>query len=151
MGKAISTDDDEILFSIKFNVKADGVLEDLLSISDDYLNAEAYNVEGKFADVQLTFSNEELLVTDTQFELFQNAPNPFNAKTVIGFNLPERAEASMIVYDLTGKVIFSITDTYARGYNEVEFDRQQFKSAGTFIYQFSSAKYTAERKIIVID
>jgi len=151
MGKAISKDNDEILFSLNFTANANGTLQDLLSISDNYLNAEAYNEDGKYADVQLTFSNEGFSVTDQQFELFQNVPNPFNAKTAIGFNLPERTEASITVYDLTGKVVYNITDTYTKGYNEVELDRQFFKTAGTFIYQFNSAKFTAEKKIIVID
>ena len=39
------------------------------------------------------------------FELSQNYPNPFNAQTAISYELPNPAIVSLIIYDLTGKVI----------------------------------------------
>jgi hypothetical protein len=44
------------------------------------------------------------------FELFQNYPNPFNPSTKIIFNIPERSEVTIKVFDILGKEINTLLD-----------------------------------------
>jgi hypothetical protein len=39
------------------------------------------------------------------YSLDQNFPNPFNPATVIRYNLPERADVNLSVYDVAGRLI----------------------------------------------
>jgi len=151
-GKAISVEDDEVLFSINFVAKADASLSDVLRLVDQYTLAEAYNEAYDVSDVALEFNIDGTWSSsDTPFELFQNKPNPFTDKTRIGFNLPESMEASISIYDLTGKLVYSITDQFERGYTEITLERSEIKTSGTLYYQFKSDQFTAERKMIIID
>jgi hypothetical protein len=44
------------------------------------------------------------------FELFQNYPNPFNPSTMIRFNIPERSDVSIKVFNILGKEITTLSD-----------------------------------------
>ncbi len=152
MGDALNIIDNEVLFTINFMAMANISLEDVLSLTDKYAVAEAYNVENEVSGIGLSFQNAELLTIPTvEFELFQNTPNPFSESSKIGFNLPEATEGTIVVYDLTGKLVWSIFDRFERGFNEIVLDRSTIKVSGTLFYQFKSANYNAGRKMIVVD
>ncbi len=50
-------------------------------------------------------------------------PNPFNPTTMIAFDLPNAAQASLVVYDLNGRMVQSLFDEQmSAGHHEVGFD-----------------------------
>ncbi len=52
--------------------------------------------------------------------LNQNFPNPFNNTTTISYNLPEKSDVQLIIYDLTGKKINSlIRENQTSGYYNI--------------------------------
>jgi hypothetical protein len=44
------------------------------------------------------------------FALHQNYPNPFNPATAVRFDLPEKSDVSLMVYDQLGRVVASLID-----------------------------------------
>ncbi|MCX5801858.1 MAG: T9SS type A sorting domain-containing protein [Candidatus Eisenbacteria bacterium] len=48
-----------------------------------------------------------------RFDLVQNYPNPFNPVTRIDFSLNERARVSMMIYDISGKLIRTLVNETA--------------------------------------
>ena len=151
MGKAISVDNDEVLFTLNFAAKTNAILSDLIQISNKYTVAETYSAQEEKHDLSLSFNQAGLLATQAlTFELFQNNPNPFTDKTMISFQLPEASKATLKVYDVTGKVVFEYTDQFDRGYNEINLSAETFKTSGTLYYQFNSEKYSATRKMILL-
>lgn len=83
--------------------------------------------------------------------LFQNEPNPFKGFTTIGFYLPESAEATLSVYDMTGRLLYKKTATYNRGFNTVGINAREFSSPGLMYYTLESGSFTATKKMIEIE
>jgi hypothetical protein len=81
--------------------------------------------------------------------LNQNTPNPFKGQTVIGFNLPAAADASLTISDMTGKVIKLVRGSYAKGFNKVELLSNDLP-AGVLTYTLQSGEFTATKKMVVI-
>lgn len=48
-----------------------------------------------------TISNDD----ETKFSLEQNVPNPFDNQTAINYTLPKNTQASLAIFDMTGKLI----------------------------------------------
>jgi hypothetical protein len=136
----------QVLFSLVFTAKMDAQLSDLMNINSSYTVAEAYNSNGEIIDINLAFNGS----TSSQFELFQNTPNPFNGLTKIGFQLPSASKATLTITDVNGKVVSVIEGEYPRGYNSVEISNESLGAKGVFYYQLDTPEYTATKKMIMI-
>ena len=139
---------DEVLFGLTFTATTSGQLSELLSISSDQVQAEAYNTTGELLDVAIEFNADN---TATEFALFQNTPNPFGEETVIGFNLPEAGPATFKVMDVQGKVLRTITNDYTKGFNQININAKDLSATGVLYYQLEAADQVATMKMIIIE
>jgi hypothetical protein len=140
---------DDVLFSMTFRAIADVKLSEAISLNSRYVAAEAYGTDLSQLDVAIEFNNTA--VAADQFELYQNAPNPFANETRIGFSLPESGAAILTIYDVTGKQLKQYDGDYAKGYNEITINRTELPAAGVLYYQLSTANDSATRKMIMIE
>ncbi len=85
------------------------------------------------------------------YGLEQNRPNPFAEETSIGFVLPSSMEATITVYDVTGRIIRSIEGDFQKGYNQVQFRKTDLGVSGILYYRLNAGTYTAARKMILIE
>jgi uncharacterized Zn-binding protein involved in type VI secretion len=138
----------EELFKLTFKATSTGLLSELVSISSDLTSAEAYNTAGELMDVNIDFNSSNV---SAAFGLNQNTPNPFNAETVIGFNLPQAGAATLKVMDVQGKVLRTIEGDYAKGYNQVSLNAKTLGATGILYYQLESADNIATKKMIIIE
>jgi hypothetical protein len=70
--------------------------------------------------------------------LGQATPNPFNPQTTIGFTLPERAHARLGIYDITGRLVETLTSgTFEAGSHDVTFQADNLPS-GTYLYRLQT-------------
>jgi len=67
------------------------------------------------------------------------------------FDLPEGMEASITVYDVTGRVLKTIEADFVKGYNEVSLEQKEVPVSGVLYYQLDTQGYTTTRKMIVMD
>ena len=134
----------DVLFTLNFTATTSGNLSELLSVGSDAVAAEAYTAEGELLNVGINFTT-----TAAGFGLEQNTPNPFNAETVIGFNLPTAGTATFKVMDIQGKVLKSVTADYAKGYNQISINAKELGATGVFYYQLESADNLATKKMIL--
>ena len=97
--------------------------------------------------------NPEQLFGDenSEIELFQNQPNPFKHETMIGFYLPEDMEATLVIYDISGKVIKQIQGDYAKGYNSLSINRSELTATGFLLYQLQTEMGSMTKRMILIE
>ncbi|MGH1437180.1 MAG: HYR domain-containing protein [Lewinella sp.] len=140
---------EEVLFSLVFHANEDAQLSNLLQVSSRYTAAEAYR-DGTITDFGLSFfaSAQE----QGKFVLYQNVPNPFTEGTIIGFDLPVEATATITIRDAKGALIQVIEGDYSSGYHTVQLTKQMINGAtGVFTYTVEAGDYRATKQMIVVD
>jgi len=140
-------------FTLKCRATQSGRLRDMLGISSRFTRAEAYLNNDKVAarplDVALRFHDEGTAsISGLGFELYPNVPNPFVDKTTIAFNLPEAAQATLTVYDETGRLVFRQKGDFAKGYNFFVLEGQLVHTNGILLYKVETATDMATGKMI---
>jgi hypothetical protein len=138
-------------FKVQFKSNVAAKLSDLMSISSTITKAEGYGLAAEKLDIGLRFTSANGVSTlaGVGFELYQNQPNPFLNKTVIGFHLPEAADVKLTIFDESGRTILTQNGTYSRGYNRVLIDTEKMEAnAALLYYRVETPKYNATRKMI---
>jgi len=133
-----------VLFNIEFTALKDGKLSEQLSIINRPTTIEAYDKNDNLMDVQLTFTTP---LFNDQFELFQNQPNPFHDRTIIGFYLPGDSEIQLILRDETGRVLKTFKEARKGGYNTIQLEKEELTN-GFIYYQLSTKFGTKAKKML---
>jgi hypothetical protein len=91
-------------------------------------------------------STEEQDKTDAKgYALFQNQPNPFDGRTIIEFILPYAQHATLVLYDVDGKVKEEIEGDYETGRNQIELKQKSWMVESNVIYyRLHTDKYTSK-------
>jgi hypothetical protein len=76
----------------------------------------------------------------TNISLSQNYPNPFNPTTTIQFELPSADVISLRVYDVTGRLVSTLSnsESFSAGSHQLTFDASSL-SSGLYLYHLQSA------------
>ncbi|MBK7938252.1 MAG: T9SS type A sorting domain-containing protein [Lewinellaceae bacterium] len=136
-------------FTVKFRASRPGRLSEMLGVSSRITRAEAYGLTNDRKDVALRFNNGTTsTIAGVGFELYQNQPNPFVNKTMVGFHLPEATEATLTVYDETGRMLFTQKGQFGKGYNAIAIDRALLNTTGVMYYKLETATDAATKKMI---
>ncbi len=139
---------EETLFTIEWTSAQKGDFTDL-QINDAIATAESYDAELTTYNVVLRDGTTEVLESQ-DFVLLQNTPNPFVKSTDIQFQLPENMNASISVFDLSGKLLTRVSGEFKTGLNTVSFDNTQINQSGVLYYKLEAGSFTATRKMIVL-
>jgi len=141
---AVRSLEGETLLSVTFRALESTELSDAISINSRFTASEAYTAEG-IASVELSFNG----ITDTNFALYQNEPNPFNGSTTIGFNMADAGKASISIMSIDGKSLKTINGEFAKGYNEVIIS--DLNATGVVYYTLNADGFTATKKMVIIE
>jgi len=133
-------------FSLTFTAQKAAKLSELIQVSHSILHAEAYTASDEYLDIALRFGDDA--ISGAGFELYQNRPNPFTDKTLVGFNLPEAGTARLTVFDVTGRELYTVMGDFVKGYNAIQLDATMLPTEGAMFYTVETAFGTAERKMI---
>ncbi len=90
-----------------------------------------------------------------EFALRANVPNPFNPVTSIAFDLPEDAQVSLSIYNITGHLVREVVDCKLdAGYHSVVWDgldgSGRVSSAGVYFYMLKANDFTAKRRMMLV-
>jgi len=145
--QALTFDENEVLFTLEFTAKRKGTISSALSISDKITKAEAYDNTGvKSTLVKFRSVKDEY----NEFALFQNNPNPFSDRTIVGFVLPEGGDYTMSFFDGEGRELYTVEEEGRRGYNQVELSTGDVRAEGLIYYKLESGNHSASKKMVVI-
>lgn len=95
-------------------------------------------ITGSWSDEILFFTKEPTHIETepgipSEITLQQNYPNPFNASTTITYGLPERAQVTLRVYDVTGRMLKALVSSEQQaGYHSIPFNAEALAS-GVYI------------------
>ena len=135
------------LLTLHFVANQSGQLSEMLSINSSKTPAEAYNLEGRPMPIELKFTNTQ--AHSEQMTLYQNHPNPFDKETTIAFNLPKETKAKLTIYNAQGQILYTLSDAYKAGYNEILMSQDVLKASGVLYYRLDTPEHSATRKMIV--
>jgi subtilisin-like proprotein convertase family protein len=132
-------------FTVRFRAEKAGKLSEMLGVSGSVTRAEAYGDAGR---LNVAFRFDGKTIAGVGFELYQNQPNPFVNRTFVGFFLPEAAEATLSVFDETGRVVYQQKGQFAKGENTIALDRALINTTGVLFYKLETATDSATKKMI---
>jgi uncharacterized lipoprotein YddW (UPF0748 family) len=85
-----------------------------------------------------------------KFTLFQNYPNPFNPVTKIRFYLDRPGNATVKIYDISGREVTTLKNEFLNtGYHVVEFDASNYAS-GIYIYEVVTGQQRLRKKMTLV-
>jgi hypothetical protein len=90
-------------------------------------------------------------IIPTEYSLYNNYPNPFNPTTKIRFDIPERTNVELSVYNILGQKVKTLiaNETRNPGRYEVSFNGISLAS-GVYLYRLTTENYTQSRKMLLI-
>jgi len=84
------------------------------------------------------------------FLLHQNYPNPFNPETNITFDIPTAGFVTLVVYDITGRVLAELVNSHLKpGSYEVKWNSGK-NSSGLYFYKLTADNRSETRKMILL-
>lgn len=108
--------------------------------TDNNLNSGKYVYRIKQIDYNGNFEYFDLngvvnVGTPSKVALGQNYPNPFNPVTNIGYDIPQDANVSLKIYDITGReVVTLVNENQTAGFHVVKFNAASI-SSGMYFYK----------------
>ncbi|MBL7816487.1 MAG: HYR domain-containing protein [Saprospiraceae bacterium] len=131
-------------------------LSEVLHLTSDLTPAEAYSSAGEQMKVDLRFASKN--TEGGNFHLFQNNPNPFSGTTHINFRLPNDSEATLTVFDETGRIIKKQTGTFKKGNNQITmnfsdtpFQRNLRSVSGVLFYRLDTPLHSATQRMVLLN
>ena len=100
-------------------------------------------------------SNEDEVLTSTEFILNNNYPNPFNPVTTISYTLPQAALVRMTIYDLLGRQVKSLLHEYQTpGFKSLQWnatnDLGRPVAAAVYLYMIHAGEFTQTKKMVLL-
>ena len=146
---------EETIISYQINHRAEMGFTWILKSSDG--KEYPLNQSGEFL---VNGNNQEFTLRKTSaipsdFSLYQNFPNPFNPVTTIGFSIPENANISLSIYNVSGEKIIDLVNSQAEaGYYSVSWDGKSHSgapaSSGLYFYSLKSESFSTVKKMILM-
>ena len=89
-------------------------------------------------------------IIPSSFKLEQNFPNPFNASTIIRFNLSSKAMVRLVIYDILGRKISELVNEEKQaGTYSLHFNGSSL-SSGIYFYRMQAGNFLSTKKLILL-
>lgn len=144
----VNTKVDEPLFYLKFKALNDILTEGNIEINSAVTPSLAVMSN---SDQALSFRFNNTNPEADKLVVYQNNPNPFTDKTMISLIMPENGSLELKIVDAAGKLLYTSTKDYTKGFNQIVLDRKDFSTKGILFYTLKSGKDIVTKKMILID
>ncbi len=111
---------------------------------------DVFGDQGDLYDDYLSVEELETAVVPSTFTLEQNYPNPFNPSTSFVFNLPQRADVNVTIFNVNGQVVFSHNaGNMNAGKYSMTFNAETLAS-GMYFYRVEAGAMTATKRMVLM-
>jgi len=137
----------------------DGLLP---AIETSYLDGDVkpgrtygYRIGAVDSDGEFLSAVQSVSTPHRDVELYQNRPNPFNPSTRIDFYLPSKAQVTLSVYDVRGKLVRTLVDRPTQfGHHSIVWNGTDNGgnpvSSGVYFYRLQTGKKVITKKLVVV-
>ena len=107
-------------------------------------------IEREGGSLTVTTATDGPADVPAEFALHQNYPNPFNPTTTIRYDIKERSDVTITVYDAMGRAVVQLVDgSRAPGSYEVEWNARSM-SSGVYYYRIDAGTWSATRGLMLV-
>jgi len=97
-----------------------------------------------------SFLEGDLADLPSEFALLSNYPNPFNASTLISYELPTDTHVKLEIYNLFGQKVATVVDGQQEaGYESVTWDASEV-SSGLYFYKLTAGDFTEVKRMTLL-
>jgi hypothetical protein len=116
-------------------------------VRQNFINNTGYTVSIKESD--------DPSITPVSMHLFPAYPNPLNPVATLRFDLPYASDVSLIVYDILGREVFVLMDTYMEpGIHRTQWNGRdaggQASPSGIYFARLVTPEYTGTIKMLLL-
>lgn len=120
-------------------------------------SANCLSMTPEFAGINFALSEvvPEANLLPEKFALSQNAPNPFNPQTRIGYDLPKATNVRLEIYNVLGQQVNTLVDEFQEaGSKSVIWDGRDYSGAtvasGIYFYRLDAGDFSDTRKMMML-
>ena len=101
-------------------------------------------------DYRILSNPEQGMIFPAEFNLYQNFPNPFNARTTISYNLFKDSNVKLTVYDIMGRKVNILIDGFQQsGYHRVSFNAGGLASS-IYFYELETKNKILRKRMLLL-
>jgi parallel beta-helix repeat protein len=131
--------------SFPFEVEAAGAMT---TGSNDWTG---YGYEDAFEQARLAMHGEDDISPPAEYEMKAAYPNPFNPTTTVSVSLPETAQLSVIVYNVTGQQVAELANGHIQaGLHQFTLEGSSLASGIYFVQATVPGELNSVQKIVLM-
>jgi hypothetical protein len=117
--------------------------------------AEVIDFAPEFSATKIALKSGSGTTLPKEYSLRGNYPNPFNAKTIISFALPQESRVTLDIYNILGQKVKTLVDgAMPAGYHKLEWDGSDHNglgvSSGVYLYKLKADNFTRVNRMTLL-
>ena len=133
--ESIAFEADEMILNLQFRATKAGLLSEVLRLAPHKMESIIYTEVTESIPFSINWMTNSTPITE--FEAFDNYPNPFVNQTNISFLLPKNSTITLSIFDNNGRTILIKQQNFEAGKQTIQMEGT-FPSAGLYFYRLES-------------
>ena len=108
------------------------------------------NIAVDISEVTAVGEEADLSGCPKTFALHQSYPNPFNAETRLGYELPTACKVALVVYNALGQKVAVLVEGHQEaGHHTIRFDGSDL-ATGVYLYRLEAEGFEKTKRMLLL-